>query len=290
MADDRPDQPTARQADAITRLFQGRPFGHPLHPMIVHLPIGLWFLSFALDLIAFATRDAQTSIALLRSALYTILAGLAFATLAIVTGLADYSDVRRDHPAKRTATWHMVLNLAAFGVYAGSASFRYLDPNATSPPTLAFVLSCLGVTLIGVSGYLGGAMVYDDGLGVGRHRRRHTVHETKHVDAAPDDGFVPVLDADALPDAVPTRAEVNGHAVVLLRLRGELHAFQEFCTHRYGPLSEGKIDGANIMCPWHRSCFEVRTGKVVSGPAKVDLKTYPTREEDGRIWVGISSG
>ena len=77
---------------------------------------------------------------------------------------------------------------------------------------------------------------------------------------------------------------------MLLRSRGELHAFQEFCTHRYGPLSEGTVDGANIVCPWHRSCFETRTGKVTGGPAEVELKTYPVRERDGRIWVGGISG
>ena len=40
----------------------------------------------------------------------------------MITGFADYSDIRRDHPARRTATWHMVLNLAAFVAYAASAS------------------------------------------------------------------------------------------------------------------------------------------------------------------------
>ncbi len=281
----------ARQSDALTRLFQGRPLGHPLHPMLVHLPIGLWLLSFALDIISLTRANAASGFAFNRASFYALLAGLAFAVLAMITGLADYSDIRRDHPARRTATWHMALNLTAFVVYAASAVMRYLFGfYIPAPPLAAFVLSCVGVALISVSGYLGGVMVYADGVGVGRHRRRHEVRQTKHVDAPPDDGYVPVLDAADLPDDTPTRAEVNGHAVVLLRLRGELHAFQEFCTHRYGPLSEGQLDGANIMCPWHRSCFEVRTGKVVNGPAKVDLKTYPVREEVGQIWVGGISG
>ena len=284
MADD--TSKPAEQAGALKRLLQGRPLAHPLHPMLVHLPIGLWMLSFVLDVIAFARDDAYAANAFVRAAFYTLVTGVGFAALAIITGFADYTDVRRDHPARHTANWHMSLNLAAFGIYAIGAILRYRNLDASSPPVLAFILSCLGVVLISVSGYLGGVMVYADGVGVGRHRRRHEVRQTRHVDAAPEDGYVPVLDAADLPDDTPTRAEVNGHALVLLRLRGELHAFQEFCTHRYGPLSEGTVDGAHIVCPWHRSCFETRTGKVTSGPAKVELKTYPVRERDGRIWVG----
>jgi nitrite reductase/ring-hydroxylating ferredoxin subunit len=68
----------------------------------------------------------------------------------------------------------------------------------------------------------------------------------------------------------------------------ELFAFQEFCTHRFGPLSEGAFDGFNLQCPWHNSCFDVRTGKVTNGPAKVDLKTFKMETRDGKIGVLIA--
>lgn len=73
--------------------------------------------------------------------------------------------------------------------------------------------------------------------------------------------------------------------MTIANLDDELYAFQEFCTHRFGPLSEGHFHNHEIMCPWHRSCFDVRTGKVTQGPAKVDLKTYQVMVQDGQICV-----
>jgi 3-phenylpropionate/trans-cinnamate dioxygenase ferredoxin subunit len=44
-----------------------------------------------------------------------------------------------------------------------------------------------------------------------------------------------------------------------------------------------------VQCPWHNSCFDVRTGKVTNGPAKVDLKTYTIETRDGKICVKAQS-
>ena len=96
---------------------------------------------------------------------------------------------------------------------------------------------------------------------------------------------MPVLDAADLPDDTPTRAEVNGHAVVLLRLRGELHAFQEFCTHRYGPLSEGKIDGAQHHVPLAPLVFRSADGQSGERPGEGGLEDLP-RPRRGRADLG----
>ena len=42
-----------------------------------------------------------------------------------------------------------------------------------------------------------------------------------------------------------------------------------------------------MQCPWHNSCFDVRTGKVTNGPAKVDLKTFQVDTRDGKIYIGV---
>jgi nitrite reductase/ring-hydroxylating ferredoxin subunit len=96
-----------------------------------------------------------------------------------------------------------------------------------------------------------------------------------------------VAEASQLADGETLRAEVAGYVMTIARLDGEFFAFQEFCTHRYGPLSEGTFQGQQVMCPWHRSCFDVRTGKVTEGPAKVDLKTFEVKVREGRIAVRI---
>ena len=269
----------------MKRLLQGRPLGHPLHVMLVHLPIGLWVLSFAFDVIAMFDSASEKPTA--KPALYTLLAGLLLAIPAAIAGLADYSDIRRDHPARKDATWHLWLNVSAILVFGVSAVIRLAE---TGPALLHAGVSALGVTLILYSGYLGGKMIYDDGVGVGRHRRSHdAAAQTLVVNAPHDGGFVDVMDASELSEGIPVRADVNGHVMVIVRLSGQVYAFQEFCTHRFAPLSEGAFAGGRVTCPWHRSCFDVRTGKAVDGPAKVDLKTYRAREERGRIHLEIPS-
>ena len=75
--------------------------------------------------------------------------------------------------------------------------------------------------------------------------------------------------------------------MTIARVDGALHAFQEYCTHRYGPLSEGTFENGSVVCPWHRSCFSVRTGEVTKNPAKVALRTFNVEVRDGQIAVCV---
>jgi len=273
-------------------LLQGKPLHHPLHPLLVHFPIGLFFFSFVLDLASLIFREAPGLVA---GAYYSMALGLIGALIAAVPGFADYFDIRRDHPARRTATWHMRLNLCAVVLYAANLYFRHDQLAATSVPAIGLALSFAGVALLSVSGYLGGKMVYDDGISVGRHRRHgdapaQTCRASMGDAVAADNGqvFVPVAEAGRLQEGKTLRAEVDGTVMTIAKVDGRLYAFQEFCPHRYGPLSEGALKGVEIECPWHRSCFDIRSGKVTQGPAKVDLKTYPVKMVGTKISVGIS--
>src|SRR5947208_11059655 len=96
-------------------LLEGKPLRHPVHPMLVHFPIGLFLLSFILDLVSLTCPDVP---ALLRGSFYAMLLGIVTALLAAVPGFVDYTDIRRDHPGKRTATTHMTLKLILVAIYA----------------------------------------------------------------------------------------------------------------------------------------------------------------------------
>lgn len=64
-----------------------------------------------------------------------------------------------------------------------------------------------------------------------------------------------------------TVVDVAGIAVAVANADGVLRAFDDTCTHRECPLSEGELDGETVVCPCHRSRFDLRTGVVLNPPA-----------------------
>jgi nitrite reductase/ring-hydroxylating ferredoxin subunit/uncharacterized membrane protein len=262
-------------------LLKGKPLKMPLHSAIVHFPIALFTLSVLLDIGGHVVGGD----ALVRGAFYALTLGLITSVLAAVPGLVDYAGIRADHPGRKTAIWHLVLNVAAVIVFAISLAMRWgrLDVSPTPPAPVA--LSVLGFLIIAVSGYLGGKLVYGDGIGVGRHRRARLPERTLSVTADSSGGFTPVAVEGDLTEGNTLRVDVGGTIMTLVRLQGEVYAIQEFCTHRHGPLSEGCFADGQVQCPWHNSRFDVRSGKVMQGPAKVDLNVFATRVSDNRIWV-----
>jgi uncharacterized membrane protein/nitrite reductase/ring-hydroxylating ferredoxin subunit len=264
-------------------LLQGKPFGHPLHPALVHFPIGLFFLSLGLDIASYLSNASSN---LFQASLYVMGLGIVGGILAVMAGLADRSDIRSGHPARKTVNLHMVLNLSALGLFVLNLFLRLRQFDLAVTP-IYLLLSAVGVGMILFSGYLGGTMVYDDGVGVGRHRRYTRLpRETIRVRGQADrDGWVPVCNESGLGDGETLRVDYDDNIIVIARQGEEVYAFQEFCTHRYGPLSEGRVQDHRVVCPWHRSCFDMRTGKVVEGPAKVDLKTYAATIRAGKILI-----
>ncbi len=269
-------------------LLEGKPLRHPIHPMLVHFPIGFLVLSFLLDLVSLGFPEVPS---LLRGSFYAMLLGIITALLAAVPGFVDYSDIRRDHPGKATASRHMTLNLMVVVIYAINLWIRASVLNDRKISLLPLLLSIIGIGLLSVSGYLGGRLVYDEGIGVGRHKHhtptpQNTLHlSTGYAAKGGEPIFVPVPGAEHLRNGETSRVEIDKLVMTIARIDNQLYAFQEFCTHRLGPLSEGSFHGFNVQCPWHNSCFDVRTGKVTNGPAKVDLKTFKMETRDGKVGV-----
>lgn len=266
-------------------VLEGKPLRAPLHPALVHLPLALFPLSVLLDLASWALHAPELQ--LVRASFVALVGGLATGLVAGVVGMVDYTDIRDDHPAKKPATAHLILNLIALGLFGLGAGLRYGELDAARTPAVPLFISLGAFAVLGYSGYLGGHLIYNDGIGVGRHRRRtrtpeHTVRATAEAGASK---WFAVAEETAVAEGETLRVDVDGTIVVIARVAGGLHAFQEFCTHRYGPMSEGQIRGCEIECPWHRSRFDVRTGKVIAGPAKLDLLTFRVETRAGKIWV-----
>jgi nitrite reductase/ring-hydroxylating ferredoxin subunit len=75
-------------------------------------------------------------------------------------------------------------------------------------------------------------------------------------------------------DTAPPGSALLVGGIVVFNVAGSFCATQAKCTHRGGPLSEGKLDGSTVTCPWHGSQFNVCTGAVLRGPATEPIKTY----------------
>jgi nitrite reductase/ring-hydroxylating ferredoxin subunit len=82
---------------------------------------------------------------------------------------------------------------------------------------------------------------------------------------------------------------VSGEPVAVYNVGGSFYATHDSCTHAGGPLSQGRLDGYNIICPWHDSCFDVRSGQATCGPAKEPVRTYRVVLETGRARLELQS-
>jgi len=68
-------------------------------------------------------------------------------------------------------------------------------------------------------------------------------------------------------------------------LRASMPGYQDSCGHRQAPLSKGTLEGHVIAGPLHFAQFDVRTGKLLTGPAAADIPTYQVRLEGDSVYV-----
>jgi uncharacterized membrane protein len=130
---------------------------HPIHPMIVPLPIGLWIFSLVADIIyRVYGNEVWASVAY-----YSMAGGIVGALLAAIPGFVDFYALKQG-AVKKIAFRHMLINLSAVVLFSINFYLRTGAPEAAAP----FILSIIGVGSILVSGWLGGQMVYVHGLGV----------------------------------------------------------------------------------------------------------------------------
>jgi len=102
------------------------------------------------------------------------------------------------------------------------------------------------------------------------------------------EGFVPVTRASALSPGAMMWVAVDRERVLLANVDGAFYALQDACGHRQAPLSRGTLDGHVIECPLHFAQFDVRTGKLLSGPAAADVPTYQVRVEGDTVYLNRS--
>lgn len=143
--------------------------GHPVHPMLVVFPLGLFATSVVFDVIRLITDNPELSVVSYWMILSGIIGGLAAALFGFIDWLAIPDGTR----AKSIGLIHGSGNVLIVVIFAAGWLLRSDNPEA--PGALAYLLSIVGVGMALVTGWLGGELV--GRLGVG-------VYEDAHVNAA----------------------------------------------------------------------------------------------------------
>ena len=245
----------------VKDVLSGTWTGHPLHPVMTDLPIGFWTSSFMLDLIG-GRRSAAASRRLIGL-------GILSAVPTAAAGLSDWSDTIGEE--RRIGTVHAVANVAALSFYSWSWLVRGRGRRGSG-----VILGLLGATAATAGGYLGGHLVYRQGVGPDRNAWKHG-----------GDDWVDVAGDLALVDGKPLVVQVDDDDVLLAKTpAGVVTAISNVCGHAGGPLNEGQFDSDGcVTCPWHGSVFRLADGHVVHGPATGHQPRYEVRSEDGRLSV-----
>jgi nitrite reductase/ring-hydroxylating ferredoxin subunit len=164
---------------------------------------------------------------------------------------------------------HGVLNISATVLFATSLILRKKKSR-----TAGRFSAALGYAVMTCAAHLGGMMVYENRVGVDRTDGQPLPHD-----------FVAVLAESDLADDKPTRAVHDSVPILLVRRGDRLFAMAETCSHFSGPLSEGKLVGDSIVCPYHNSRFALEDGRVLDGPAVHAQPCLEARARAGQIEV-----
>ena len=242
---------------SLRNLLSGTAAGHPLHPMLVVVPLGSWLGASYLDLVGGKAGQA--------AATKLVGLGVASAIPAALAGTNDWMDTQLAE--RRVGFVHALGNEVALALYTGSWLARRRQRRA-----LGVGLAAAGALLLGVTGWLGGHLSYARGVGV----------DTTAFDHASDEWTDVLAEAD-LVDEQPTLVYDGKVPVLLVRTGGELYAIADRCTHRGGPLHEGELSDGCVVCPWHASKFRVSDGQVLAGPATRGQRAYQVRTRYGSI-------
>ena len=247
----------------LKNFLHGKQLGHPLHPALIDLPLGSWTLAAILDGVEVARGERKG-----KTADTAIKIGILGAVAAAVAGITDWSET--DGRAKRIGATHGVMNLAATALYATSVLVRRRSRSQ------GIGLSMIAYAIATTAAFLGGHLTYGEQIGV---------DHTATADRETPEKYVDVLDDDTLAENKPAKVDADGVSIVLVRQGDAIYALRDTCSHLGGPLSEGKLEGNSIICPWHGSRFCLEDGRVLDGPAVFPERTFDVRVREGKIQV-----
>ena len=241
-------------------------FEAPLHPALTDVPIGSWTAALIFDGLDLVTGKQPVR----NAADASIAVGVVGALGAATTGLSDWRYLSGG--SRRMGLAHALLNVIA--VVLNIISLILRATGRRNAGRLAFLS---GYSISGMAAHLGGELSYDFGLRVNRN---------VFQGSGPEE-FTPVLDEDELTQDTMRRVEAaDGVGVLLSRAAdGRICAISAVCNHFGGPLEQGDREGDTVVCPLHKSRFDLCSGEAIDGPAVFPQSRYETRVRDGKVEV-----
>jgi nitrite reductase/ring-hydroxylating ferredoxin subunit/uncharacterized membrane protein len=257
--------------------------GHPIHPMLIPFPFAYMLGSVCIDTAASMANQPRWY----PTARHMRNLGIATALVAAVPGIVDYLfAVPPQSSARQRATLHGLANVTALGLFAAIGRRRQGD---LRPQPWEVAVQVAGAGLMSVAGWLGGTLVYRNQVGVD-HRYADAGKWKERALPAPETAgsAIDVGSPDDLGVDQMALLHVGGRRIVLARIDEGFAAFDDRCSHRGGPLSDGALSCGTVQCPWHGSQFDVRTGGVKHGPAETPIAVHHVTERDGRLWLRLA--
>ena len=248
----------------VKNALHGVWLGHPLHPAITDVPVGSWTVAAALDLLEIRGDSRYQA-----GADAAVMLGLLSSVPAALSGLTDWSDTHGK--PQRVGALHGLLNIGAAALYAASYAARKSEKRG-----LGRLLGFVGFGLVLSSAYLGGELSYSQKIGVN--------HAPDAEGELPKE-FTAAIKESELMQGKPAKVTIEGTDFFILKNGMTIYAMAENCSHLSGPLSEGRVEGDSIVCPWHGSRFCLKDGSVEDGPATNKQPVLDVKVEDGTVFV-----
>jgi len=243
----------AIRPQALSDALHGTWLGHPLHPVLVQVPIGAFASASILDLVG--GDDAEDGADLLA------LTGLLSAVPAVLAGANDWASANPSE--QRSGLVHALANTVGLGCWIASLVARRKGDRGRGT-----ALGLAGITAMAVGGTIGGHLSYRRALGADSNSDIEDTGPVDWTDAGPAE----------LAEGKPVLRQAKGTPVLLYRTGKRIDALVDRCSHQSGPLHEGEISDGCVTCPWHGSAFRLSDGAVVHGPS-----THPQPALDVRV-------
>jgi len=98
--------------------------------------------------------------------------------------------------------------------------------------------------------------------------------------------WIAVAPAATFPPGTCRTLDVGLRPVAVFNVDGTYYAIEDICSHEYETLSDGSVEGCEIVCPRHAARFSLATGAALAPPAYEPIAVFPVRVADGVVEVG----